>query len=39
MLGWTVREKSGNRSILWTVIAEHNPVDYIPSRNLDSAIG
>jgi len=39
MVGQTTREKSGNISIVWTVIQDHNPPDYIPTRQLDSSIG
>ena len=39
MLGRTAREKSGNKSVLWTVIEDHLPSDLIHPRASDKPMG
>ena len=39
MLGRTARVKSGNATVVWTVIAQHDPVGLLQRRKLDHPIG
>jgi hypothetical protein len=39
LIGTTVREKSKNQSILWTVVEKHEPSEYIPPIEDNQSIG